>query len=1321
MATLVLSSVGAAVGGALLPSGIGVFGATVAGATIGSQIGALAGSYVDQTLFGSSGQGRVVEGPRLSDVRVTTSSEGAGLPKIYGRARLSGQIIWATNFEEEIVRTQEGGGGGKGLGQSSKSTATTTRNEYRYFGNFAIALCEGEISQIARVWADGKELDLSEFNYRVYQGTETQQPDSLIEALEGAGNAPAFRGTAYIVFERMALARFGNRIPQLSFEIVRAIDEFESSIKAINMLPGSGEFVYDPTPVLKDLGGGVTQSENTHTRLGGTDWNVSLDQLQDVLPNAKSVSLIVSWFGSDLRVGQCNLRPGVEISEKVTTPYLWEVAGLGRSDADLVSLDDGAPAYGGTPSDFSVISAISDLKSRGKKVTFYPFILMDVPDGNSLEDPYTGGAAQPSYPWRGRITVDPAPGRSGSPDKTPGAAVQLASFLGQAAPSDFSIVGGKVLYSGPNEWSFRRMVLHNAHLCLAAGGVEAFIIGSELRGVTQIRDGQSSYPFVNALIQLAGDVKSVLGPGTQVTYAADWSEYFGHQPQDGSEDVYFHLDPLWSSSHIDAIGIDNYWPLADWREGNSHLDLLAGAESIFDLGYLKGNIAGGEGYDWYYASGSDRDAQLRIPITDGGGKPWLFRFKDIKSWWSNAHFNRPGGVEEGVATSWVPESKPIWFTEIGCPAVDKGANQPNVFVDPKSSESNLPYYSRGVRNDYMQRRYLQAIIEYYDLDHEDYVAGSNPISSVYGGAMVDLDNLYCYAWDARPYPAFPTDDSVWGDAANWQLGHWLSGRMARAPLARIVRAVLDDFGFYDYDVGSLNGVISGFVIDRIMSARDALQPLELAFFVDSYESSGQIKFVHRGVSTTGVKLNADDLVLVEGQAELFSLRRAQETELPNVAKISYISDEGEYRQSVASSRRLSGKSGRVANAQLPLIMGHGQAQALADSWLFDAWSARESGEFGLPPSMMALEPSDNIVVDVGGRERLLRIVEIGENISRDIRALSIDPNVFNLVDAPERPVRLPRAVVFGVPDVAFLDLPLLGGNEDANAGYIAAYQSPWPGSVAFYRSPDISGFQLNQLADSPAVMGKTLVDLSSHDSGRWDHGAGLEVELSSSELSSYTDLQIFDGRNIAAIENPNGDYEVLQFRGATLIGERTYALDGLLRGQAGSESAMGNPVPAGARFVLLDGAVRQVDMVLDDVGRAFNWTFGPGNRDIGDASFGTKVQTFNGVGLRPLSPVHIRGQRSGNDLDISWIRRTRIGGDSWEQVEVPLEEAIEAYEVDVFDGGTVKRTLISTTTDVAYSEADQISDWGSVQSSYEVAVYQMSGILGRGSAGRASV
>ncbi len=475
MATLVLGVVGSAVGGALLP-GVSVFGATITGAAIGGAVGSVAGAFIDQALFSpltaSSGQTRIEQGPRLADLKLGASSEGTALPRIYGRARLPGHLIWATRFEEEVITTTQttGGGqaqgGGKNLFDTPRATSssgdTVKTTEYRYYANAAYAICEGPITRIGRIWADGKELDHSGLTLRVYRGEEEQTRDNLLAAKEGGSDhAPAYRGTAYVVFERLPLARFGNRLPQLNFEVFRAVDEFEKTIRAVNLIPSAGEFVYEKDRVIR-IEGGVTIAENRHTALGGNDWKVALDQLEDQLPNVGNVSLVVSWFGSDLRIGACEVKPGVEVADKETKPYAWSVGGLAREAAYVVSQVDGRPAYGGTPADRAVISAIQDLKARGLKVTFYPFISMDVPEGNALPDPYTGETGQPPYPWRGRITCAPAPGEDGTADKTSACADQVADFVGLAEPEDFIPASNTVLYSGPAEWSFRRLTRHRA-------------------------------------------------------------------------------------------------------------------------------------------------------------------------------------------------------------------------------------------------------------------------------------------------------------------------------------------------------------------------------------------------------------------------------------------------------------------------------------------------------------------------------------------------------------------------------------------------------------------------------------------------------------------------------------------------------------------------------------------------------------------------------------------------------------------------------------------------------------------------------------------
>ena len=138
-------------------------------------------------------------------------------------------------------------------------------------------------------------------------------------------------------------------------------------------------------------------------------------------------------------------------------------------------------------------------------------------------------------------------------------------------------------------------------------------------------------------------------------------------------------------------------------------------------------------------------------------------------------------------------AKPIWLTEIGVPAVDKGPNGPNVFPDPKSSESAYPPFSRSVRDDLVQVRALEAILSRFDPAQKGFASAYNPASSVYDGRMVDPANIYVWAWDARPFPAFPDFSTVWKDGANWETGHWITGRIEGAPLDRLIASILKDF------------------------------------------------------------------------------------------------------------------------------------------------------------------------------------------------------------------------------------------------------------------------------------------------------------------------------------------------------------------------------------------------------------------------------------------------------------------------------------------------------------------------------------------------
>ena len=1289
MATVVLQAAGAAVGT--------LIGGPVGG-IIGRALGAVAGSFVDQQIFGTT---RTVKGPRLSDLRVMSSSEGAPIPRLWGRMRVSGQVIWATDFEEQQQTESQSGSGGKGGGGNRAKVRT-----YSYFANFAVALCEGEIDGIGRVWADGKLFDITNVTARLHTGNETQEPDSLITAKQGAGNAPAYRGLAYIVFERLPIEDFGNRLPQLSFEVIRSAGGAETKLRAVTIIPGATEFGYDTKVVTRLVEEGITTPENAHAAASESDWTVSLGQLTGSCRNLDAVSLVVAWFGTDLRCGSCEVKPGVDNRMKETEPETWLVSGTGRANAHLVSTSNGGPAYGGTPSDASVIRAIQDLKARGLKVMFHPFVLMDIPAGNAKPDPY-GATEQAAYPWRGRITCAVAPGRPGSSDKSDAVVAEINAFLGTASPSQFTGQGLTVGYSGPAGWGYRRMILHYARLCALAGGVDAFLIGSELRGLTTLRRAGNLFPFVEGLVTLAAEVKAML-PGARVSYGADWTEYSGHRPEDGTGDVFFHLDPLWASPAVGFIGIDNYMPLSDWRDGEQHLDREAHG-SIYDPLYLRSNIAGGEGFDWYYRNDTERRQQIRTPITDGAyGKPWVFRVKDLAGWWSNPHVNRPGGIEQATPTAWTPRAKPIWFTEAGCAAIDKATNQPNAFIDAKSAETALPHFSGGGRDDLIQNRSVSVVS-----DHWSAAGSHNPVSPVYGGPMVDHTRIFFWAWDARPYPQFPSRGDLWSDAVNQPRGHWLNGRIGALPIGRLIEEICAGQGLTQVDAGAVEGLVTGFQVERVMAAREALESLMTVYGIDAVESGGVLRFFMRA-RASGIAVSADDLAETDADAPLHTLTRAQETELPAAVKLAYLETALDYRVAAVEARQAQGSSRRDLLIELPCAVTQAEAQKRAEVSLQEAWSARESAELALPPTFLALEPGDVLRLALPGGERAIRIEEISDGTFRKIRGRSFDALVLASAAAPERGESAAAQALYGRPSAVVMDLPLADGVL-AHAPWIAATARPWPGALAVNRRTGASAFSFNRLIEARATMGVLTSGVAQGPLHCLDRGTAFTVRLTTGSLSSASLEDVLQGANAAAIGSMETGFEIIQFQSAELIGERSYRLSLLLRGRSGSGPEMMALRPEGQRFVLLDEAVVQPQLSLAQAALAQEWRIGPAQYDLGRAQTSISHRGKR-LGLRPLSPCHLRAVRQGGDVLIRWIRRSRFDSDDWGEGDVPLGEERESYRVDILNGAVLKRRVSVTEPSCLYPASQVAADFGAGVQPITLCIQQISTLFGPGAA-----
>lgn len=1218
MATLALSLAGQFAGG--------LVGGPI-GATIGRALGALAGSAMDGMLFGETPQ------RPAHDIRLQGSSEGGAIPRLYGWSRLAGNIIWAR--ELELLNDEDSGA--KAMGAPAEDEVGAS---------FAVAFCEGPVSRMGRIWADGQLLDTEGLTLRFYRGTEDQLPDGLIEATQGV--APAYRGLCYLVVEQLPLSRFGNRIPQLSVELCRVVGDLEGDIEAVTVIPGATEFGYDPVARVRIVGPGETVGENAHGSAHVSDWTMSIDELTALCPRLKHVALVIAWFGDDLRCAHCQVGPRVEAAQRHVEGVSWSVMGLGRGDVPVVTTHDGGPAYGGTPSDASVLAAIADLKARGIAVTLYPLIMMDVPAGNGLPDSY-GGSEQASYPWRGRITCDPAV------DGTAEAVAQVSGFAAR----------------------FRSMALHYAALSVEAGGVDALVIGSEMRGMTSVRGPGDSFPFVQALVTLAADVRQVVGPGTKLTYAADWSEYGGYQPPG---EKFFHLDPLWASPDIDAVGIDNYMPIADWRDGTSHADAALGA-SIYELDYLAGNVAGGEGYDWFYMSGADREAQLRTPITDGAhDEPWVYRFKDIRNWWSQPHFDRPGGVRAATPTQWAPGGKPIWFTELGCAAVDKGANQPNIFGDSKSAEDGRPYHSSGAPDPLMQRQALRAHHRFW----------RDPINNPAG--MVDAERIYHWTWDARPYPAFPAEEEVWADGVNHRSGHWLTGRLGGMASDELAVAIARDHGV-ELQADPAVPLIGGYVLDGATNARDALAP---TLEVTGLSLRSRAEGLELASARPGdvVVLEPEGLVLEDGP--VLTRRRGDPAEAPGQLVLSFADRERDYL--TASVTALHNGEGPLAGEATALVLDGAGARWAAERMLDARSGRRETLEFAVPPSQLALEPGD--VIDVAGlAEGPFEIVEIRDGLSRRITARTLPVPMAIATEIERAPRGASVNAARSIPLVIFAHLPPSASDPGRSRLVVGAFAAPWPRPLQVV--DELTGTRVAQLSQR-ARLGVTSMPFAPGSVGGWDESQALEISLHGGHLASMSLDAVLAGSNRIAVENDDGSWEVIGFAEAELTAPGQYRLSKLLRGLDGTGAAMG-PVSAGQRVMVLDGRVETIAMDPSSLGQERQFRVYAGPADL--VGIAATVATSTAFGL-PLAPAHLRAQRlSGGDVILSWVRSS------------PMESgAGENYAVSIFDQGTLVRAFASGAPTAVYSTAEQIADFGALPGQFTFTIAQVSAALGAGAA-----
>jgi hypothetical protein len=541
-------------------------------------------------------------------------------------------------------------------------------------------------------------------------------------------------------------------------------------------------------------------------------------------------------------------------------------------------------------------------------------------------------------------------------------------------------------------------------------------------------------------------------------------------------------------------------------------------------------------------------------------------------------------------------------------------------------------------------------------------------------------------------------------------------------------------GVTDIDVTGLTDEVTGYIVSRPSSPRDAIQPLASAYLFDGVESDYLLKFPKRGAAPVATILRSGLAPIDSEKNEAVRRTRVQEVELPERVSVIYMDKDLDYQQGTVSDKRVSSPVPAMAARQqtqieLPIVMTAGVAKQIAQKQLYTAWVEREGYSLSMAWDLLALDPSDNVIVDDGIQLFVMRLVktEFGLDMTIGVEALAQDVATYLSSVSAGSGLGLPVQQVPGTPSTKLfmMDLPLLRDIDDSGGlfsqGYFAMSglgQDNWPGGIMM-RSLDNTSFTEAGQSNFEAAWGTVVGVLGSPPTSPFapDETSELRVYMvhGKDQLESKTELEVLNGANAAVLLRADGTPEIIQFRDVTLNDDGSVTLSWLIRGRRGTD-VFCEGHEDGETFLLLEpdtvDAIRlglgELDKVRYYKGVGFGGLFE-------EADLETRTNT--GRDLMPWAPVHVTAAENAGDIDLAWVRRSRTNGAMEDFTsDVPLSEASEAYEVDILSGpgGTLKRTLASATASVAYDSADITTDFGSVPATLTLRVYQISEAVGRG-------
>ena len=455
------------------------------------------------------------------------------------------------------------------------------------------------------------------------------------------------------------------------------------------------------------------------------------------------------------------------------------------------------------------------------------------------------------------------------------------------------------------------------------------------------------------------------------------------------------------------------------------------------------------------------------------------------------------------------------------------------------------------------------------------------------------------------------------------------------------------------------------------------------------------------------------------------LTQANELEIPAQMALTYNNVDGDYQTDTQYSDRLLTGMESTSAVQVPMGFTASEAKAIADTSLMDKAVSALSTTVNVGIEYAKLEPTDVILLtgeDTSQyRMRIIKRTDAGGVTT--LQCVGDDASVLTQAGVTDTAASGQTTVAaLATTTLELMDLPALRDVDNLPGLYVAVTGSAtnWT-SAAVYDSLDDITYTTQSLITSQAPLGTCSTALGNWAGGNvFDETNTVTVNVGLQQLASvtYADILANTATNAALVGN-----ELIQYRVATLVSAGVYTLSGLLRGRRGTEDAMTGHVAA-ERFVALGiSGVRFLPLQSGDLARLRYYK----GVSASQALSAVTAQSITPVGntLKPFAPVHPRANRDAADTVISWTRQTRLSTRIVGALppSIPLGETAESYEVEIWDSGytTLKRTLASSTQTVTYTNAQQVTDFGSAQVTLYVKIYQLSATVGRGKPLTASI